>query len=202
MTARPRFWLIAGPNGVGKTTYAFKNVPAVSGSLNFVNLDEIARGLSPLAPRLAERAAARIALARAREFIAEGTVFTMETTMSGQTHLGLMQAARAAGMSPCLLYFSVEAPETCLERISRRVAEGGHDVEESVVRRRFLRSHENLPAYCDEADLWRIYEATGLKPCLAAEGAGPAIAHADPDCLAGANAMIRAFVAALPHRQP
>jgi predicted ABC-type ATPase len=202
MTARPRFWLIAGPNGVGKTTYAFKNVPAVSGSLNFVNLDEIARGLSPLAPRLAERAAARIALDRARDFIAEGTVFTMETTMSGQTHLGMMKAAREAGLSPCLLYFSVASPEICLERISRRVAEGGHDVEETVVRRRFLRSHENLPGYCGAADLWRLYEASGPKPCLAAEGTGPTVSHTDPDCLSAANAMVTSFVAALPRRQP
>jgi predicted ABC-type ATPase len=201
MTAKPRFWLIAGPNGVGKTTYAFKNVPAVSGSLNFVNLDEIARGLSPLAPNLAEREAARLALSRAREFIAAKTVFTMETTMSGQTHLGLMQAARRSGLSPCLLYFSVRSPEICLERISRRVAEGGHDVEEPVVRRRFLRSHQNLAAYCAAADLWRIYEASGSKPCLAAEGIEGSASHVDADCAAGGNAMIRDFIAALPRRQ-
>jgi len=64
MSRPKRFWLIAGPHGVGKTIYAFKNVPAVSGSVNFVNLDEIARSLSPLDPRLAEREAARVALAR------------------------------------------------------------------------------------------------------------------------------------------
>lgn len=202
MTAAPRFWLIAGPNGVGKTTYAFKNVPAVSGSLNFVNLDEIARGLSPLAPRLAERSAARIALARAREFIADGSVFTMETTMSGQSHLGLMQAARAAGLSPCLLYFTVRSPEICLERISRRVAEGGHDVEEAIVRRRFVRSHLNLPAYCGTADLWRIYESSGPKPCLAAEGTRGLLHHLDGDCAAGANVMIADFLAGLNHRHP
>ena len=39
MSQAKQFWLIAGPNGVGKTTYAFKNVPAASGSINFVNLD-------------------------------------------------------------------------------------------------------------------------------------------------------------------
>ncbi|HEV7251816.1 MAG TPA: AAA family ATPase [Mesorhizobium sp.] len=119
-----RFWLIAGPNGVGKTTYAFKNVPAVSGSAHFVNLDEIARGLSPLDPKLAEAAAARTALIRAREFIARGDVFTMETTLSGQAHLALMREARAHGLSPALLYFSARSPDICLERIARRVAEG------------------------------------------------------------------------------
>jgi predicted ABC-type ATPase len=189
-----RFWLIAGPHGVGKTTYAFRNVPAVSGSTNFVNLDEIARGLSPLEPRKAEREAARIALARAREFIARREVFTMETTMAGHAHLELMRQAKAAGLSPALLYFSVRDPGICLERVARRVAEGGHDVPEPVVRRRFARSHGNLPAYCAEADLWRVYEASGMRPCLAAEGHGRRLTHSNPDCLAGANAMVRDFV--------
>jgi len=197
MSQAKRFWLIAGPNGVGKTTYAFKNVPAVSGSMNFVNLDEIARGLSPLEPRLAEREAARVALSRARHFIAEGAVFSMETTMSGRVHLDLMREARKAGMSPALLYFSVRTPEICLERIARRVAEGGHDVPEDVVRRRFARSHQNLAAYTASADLWRIYEASGAKPCLAAEGRQSETVHTDPDCLAAANSVVRGFVSAL-----
>jgi predicted ABC-type ATPase len=197
MSQAKRFWLIAGPNGVGKTTYAFKNVPAVSGSMNFVNLDEIARGLSPLAPRLAEREAARVALARARAFIADGAVFSMETTMSGQVQLELMKEAREAGMSPALLYFSVREPEICLERIARRVAEGGHDVAEDIVRRRFARSHQNLPRYTAAADLWRVYEASGPKPCLAAEGHAPRLTHVDAECLATANDALREFVGSL-----
>jgi predicted ABC-type ATPase len=196
-----RFWLIAGPNGVGKTTYAFKNVPAVSGSMNFVSIFEIARGLSPLAPALAEREAARIALARAREFIAHDVVFSMETTMSGHVQLALMREARANGMSPALLYFSVRDPEICLERIARRVAEGGHDVAEDIVRRRFVRSHENLRGYCAAADLWRIYEASGSKPCLAAEGRGSELVHVDRDCLATGNRWIADFVNSHQSRQ-
>ena len=195
MSRQKRFWLIAGPNGVGKTTYAFRNIAAVSGSLNFVNLNEIARGLSPLKPELAEREAARTALARARDFMARGEVFTMETTLSGQTHLGLMREAKSAGMSPALLYFSVRDPEICLQRIARRVAEGGHDVPEPVVRRRFHRSHDNLASYCAAADLWRIYEISGPRPCLAAEGHGLRLVHADSDCLAAANLPVRSFVA-------
>lgn len=188
-----RFWLIAGPNGVGKTTYAFRNVPAVSGSTNFVNLDEIARGLSPLEPRKAEREAARIALARARDFIAAGEVFTMETTLSGRAHLALVDAAGEAGLSPALLYFSVRTPDICLERIARRVAEGGHDVAEDIVRRRFTRSHDNLTEYCKAADLWRVYEASGPRPCLAMEGRRGTIHHTDQDCIATANAQVKAL---------
>ena len=197
MDAKKRFWLIAGPNCVGKTTYAFKHVVAISGSVNFVNMDEIARGLSPLAPVAAEREAARVALWRARFFIANDIVFSMETTMSGNVHRALMEEAREAGLSPVLLYFSVREPEISLQRIARRVAEGGHDVAEDVVRRRFTRSHANLPRYAAAADLWRVYEASGTKPCLALEGRGETLDHRDDDCLAGANDMIRDFAAGL-----
>jgi cell division protein FtsA len=47
---RPTLWLIAGPDGVGKTTYARRYLRAVAGTERFVNLDEIARGFSPLTP--------------------------------------------------------------------------------------------------------------------------------------------------------
>jgi predicted ABC-type ATPase len=105
-----------------------------------------------------------------------------------------MDDARKAGMSPALLYFSVREPEICLQRIARRVAEGGHDVAEEIVRRRFIRSHQNLGRYTSAADLWRIYEASGPKPCLAAEGNGPQLVHVDPECLATANHFVRDFV--------
>ena len=97
-------------------------------------------------------------------------------------------------MSPALRYFSVRTPEICLERIARRIAEGGHDVAEDIVRRRFVRSHQNLPAYTAAADLWRIYEASGAKPCLAAEGHNGRLVYDDPDCHAQANAAVRAFL--------
>lgn len=157
------FWLIAGPDGVGKTTYAFRNI------------------------------AARIALSRARDFIRRGEVFSMETTMAGRTHLKLLQEARAGGVATTLLCFPVRHPDICLERVARRVAEGGHDVDVSVVRRRFARSHANLPDYCAAADLWRVYEASGSRPCLAVEGRRDRLTYADPDCLAAADARVAAF---------
>ena len=189
-------WLIAGPNGVGKTTYAMKHLRAVSGSINFVNLDEIARGLSPLEPSVAETDAARIALARARAFIAEHRTFAMETTLSGLAQLRLLQAAKEAGLKTALLYFSVRSPEICVERIARRVAEGGHDVPEPVVRRRFERSHGNLGRYAAACDLWRVYEASGPRPRLALEGRDlSALAYRDDDALAQAHPALRGLAA-------
>lgn len=191
--ASPAFWLIAGPNGVGKTTFAFKRLKAVSGSIRFVNLDEIARGLSPLEPRAAERDAARVALARARQHIAACETFSMETTLSGATHLDLARQAKAAGMAVNLMYFSARDPEICLARIARRVAEGGHDVPREMVLRRFERSFARLREILPLADLWRIYEASGPKPLLALEGGAGHPGFADADVLAAAHPAIRAL---------
>lgn len=188
----PTFWLLAGPNGVGKTTYALRHLREVSGSINFVNLDEIARGLSPLLPTAGQTDAARIALARAHRFIAGRQTFAMETTLSGLTHLRLLDEALAAGMRTAMLYFSVRSPEISLERIARRVAEGGHDVADDIVRRRHDRSHGNLPAYAARCDLWRLYEASGFRPRLALEATRGEVRFRDPEALEG-SPLLRAW---------
>ncbi len=167
---RPALWLIAGPNGVGKTTYAYRHIRKVSGSVNFVNLDEIARGLSPLEPDAARTAAARVALQRAFEFIKTRQSFTLETTLSGLTHLRTLQAASEKGFELRLLLFFVQNPELCLTRIARRVVEGGHDVPEADVRRRFYRAIKNFPAYARLVDRWMVLDARLLNPDTAAEG--------------------------------
>lgn len=198
MTAtHPTFWLIAGPNGVGKTTFAMKRLEAVSGSLNFVNFDEISRGLSPLRPSLAERAAARIVLERVAYFIASGLTFAMETTLAGKAQMELLRRAQAAGLATNLLYFSALTPEICLERIARRVAEGGHDVAGDVVRRRFDRSLANLPSYVAMCDLWRIYEASGPAPKLALEGRRAEVTYRDAEQLAISHPAVASLANAM-----
>jgi predicted ABC-type ATPase len=196
-TARPTFWLIAGPNGVGKTTFAMKRLEAVSGSINFVNFDEISRGLSPLRPSAAEREAARIALSRIARFIDTGATFATETTLAGKAQLRLISSAREAGFDANILYFSARTPEICIERIARRVAEGGHDVSETLVRRRFERSLANLPEYLAAADLWRVYEASGPAPLLALEGRRDALSLRDDDRLAAGHPALAAIADAI-----
>src|SRR5690349_3239351 len=102
---RPALWIIAGPNGAGKTTYAFRHILAVSGSVRFVNLDEIARGLSPLDPAAEPQRAARIALALIDELIDRRISFSLETTLAGRTHLRTIAAAQVAGFRVNLLFF-------------------------------------------------------------------------------------------------
>jgi predicted ABC-type ATPase len=174
--AEPSLLIVAGPNGAGKTTYAFRHLEAVTGNVTFVNLDEIARGYSPLRPSLGQQYAARAALERTRSLIREGASFSIETTLSGKTHLRTIAAAKAAGYSVSLFYFAAPDVETCLARIARRVAEGGHDVPAADVRRRFLRSLANLPAYAGACDLWRVFDAARPAPKVVAEGRGGCVA--------------------------
>ena len=167
---QPTLWIIAGPDGAGKTTYAFRHIRAVSGTARFVNLDEISRGLSPLDPQAEGRRAARVALEMIDALVREGVSFSLETTLSGRTHLGLAERASAAGFRVNLLFFAVASPDTCLARIARRVSEGGHDVPAADARRRFLRGWRNVVSYANVVDLWRVFDNNGPRPIAVAEG--------------------------------
>lgn len=120
MRGGPTLWLIAGADGVGKTTYAFRHLQAVSGSVHFVNMDEIARGLSPLDVDITRCAAARVALERIDELIEDRVSFSIETTLAGTTHLRTIDDARAHAFAVNLLYFSVAGSDVCLARRAAR----------------------------------------------------------------------------------
>ena len=167
---KPTLWLIAGPNGVGKTTYAYRQVRQISGSVHFVNLDEIARGLSPLDAEVARDAAARVALRRIRDFITAKQSFSLETTLAGRTHLRTIRGATRAGFEVRLLLFFVSSVDVCLTRVARRVLEGGHNVPEADVRRRFTRSISNFTEYAKLVDHWTIFDNSKALPVTAAEG--------------------------------
>ena len=172
--SKPVLWFVAGANGVGKTSFAFKHISAISGSKSFVNLDEIARGLSPFDPELERMRAGRIALQILQDTLrandATAKSLTVETTLSGRTHLKTIDTAHAAGWPVHILYFAVRTPEIALARIARRVSEGGHNVPEADARRRFARSLHNLPDYLQACDFWRVYDNNAPQPNTVAEG--------------------------------
>ncbi|MDD9908247.1 MAG: AAA family ATPase [Ahrensia sp.] len=180
-------WIIGGANGVGKTRYAREHIQQVTGSRRFVNLDEIARGLSPFDPVAEQVAAARIVLSRLNDFI-EGRhlngnpVVTLETTLSGRTYLQLIARARRFGARVNLLYFAVANASICVERVKRRVAEGGHHVAEEDIHRRFDRSVANFHAYAALSSHWRVFDNNDSTPRSVAEGVG-SIGHHLSDAL-------------------
>lgn len=185
-------WLIAGPDGVGKTTYARRYLRSLTGGTAFVNLDEIGRGLSPLEPTPdaeTARAAGRIALERLHAAIAARRSVAVETTLAGHTHRRSVALARAAGMGVRLVFCLLPGVEQALSRIGARVAAGGHAVPEADARRRFGRAVANFPAYAALADHWVVLDTQMAEPRLAASGPPTAIAD-------------RALAAALPLTWP
>jgi predicted ABC-type ATPase len=155
----PTLYLIAGPNGAGKTTFASRFLPEESGELEFVNVDLIARGLSPFAPEAAAGEAGRIALTRVGRLIKERKNFAWETTLSGRTTKGWVQKARAAGYFIKLVFVWIQSLEASIDRIRRRVREGGHDVPVPDVRRRFLKTLRNFfNDFCPLADSWKLFD--------------------------------------------
>jgi predicted ABC-type ATPase len=155
----PTLYLIAGPNGAGKTAFASRFLPEESGDLEFVNVDLIARGLSPFAPAAAAGAAGRIALTRVAGLIKERKTFAWETTLSGRTTKGWVEKARAAGYFIKLMFIWIQSLEASIDRIRRRVREGGHDVAVPDVRRRFLKTFRNFfNDFCPLADAWKLFD--------------------------------------------
>src|SRR5882762_3792422 len=107
----PTLYIIAGPNGVGKTTFADKYLPDEAKQLEFVNADLIARGLSPYDPEAVAMEAGKIALKRIRELIEHRVGFTWETTMSGKTAVNWLRQAREAGFVLKAYFLWVRDPE-------------------------------------------------------------------------------------------
>jgi predicted ABC-type ATPase len=161
----PTIYLIAGANGVGKTTFAREFLPKEVNCLRFMNADEVARGLSPFAPEAASIRAGRVLIGEIRAALRSKDSFGWESTLSGRSHAPIMARARERGYEIELHYLSVTSPRVCVERVARRVREGGHDVPVADIRRRFYRSLQNLvKLYLPLADRWTVWDATATKP--------------------------------------
>jgi predicted ABC-type ATPase len=155
----PTLYVIAGPNGVGKTTFADRHLPQTIRELEFVNADLIARGLSPYDPDSASMEAGRIVLGRIRHLIAERRSFTWETTMSGRTAVGWLRSAKESGYRLKCYFLWVRDVETTVDRIQARVAEGGHNIDQEVLQRRFFKTIQNFAAaYEPLFDVWKLFE--------------------------------------------
>ena len=167
--SKPNLYIIAGPNGAGKTTASYTLLPEMLGCVNFVNADEIARGLSPFAPEIVDVQAARIMLERVEELLAQKADFGLETTLATRSYVHLIKRAHILGYKVHLLFFYLETPEQAIQRVAQRVSNGGHGIPEDVIRRRFQRGIDNLiNLYLPICDTIHIWQNT-LKPRLIAE---------------------------------
>ncbi len=140
----PNLYIIAGPNGAGKTTAAYNLLPEVLHCQNFVNADEIARGLSPFAPETVPIQAGRIMLQRIEELLPQKVDFAIETTLATRSYVHLVRRAQALGYKVHLIFFYLENEEQAIQRVAQRVSNGGHGIPEEDIRRRFTRGIYNL----------------------------------------------------------
>ena len=161
-------YIIAGPYGSGKTTFAKKFLPKYC--THFINADLIAQGLSPFSPVVAAMKAGRLVLQEIEEMSGKGISFAFETTLSGKTYLSLLNKLKNKGYRIHLFFLWIPNSNLALERIKDRVASGGHDVPAVDVRRRFRRSIDNFfKVYEPLLDTWMLYDNSESEPRLVAE---------------------------------
>jgi len=166
----PRAIILAGPNGAGKTTFAREYLPNEAGCVQFVNADLIAAGLSPFAPATADVAAGRAMIRRIDDLVSQGADFALESTLSGTWLVDRIKQWREVGYFVELYYLRLDSPETALRRVRQRVMEGGHDVPEQTVRRRYNRGLNLLEqVYKASADRWIVYDNSGSVPVVLSE---------------------------------
>ena len=136
--------IIAGPNGAGKTTFAHNFLPAEAQTLRFINADLIAAGLAPFDPESAAIKAGRLMLGEIDACVAAGSSFAFETTLSGLVYLKKIAAWQASGYEVKLWFLSLPNDDIAVSRVAYRVLQGGHNIPENVIRRRFKAGLENF----------------------------------------------------------
>jgi len=166
----PQIIVVGGPNGAGKSTFAYNLLLSEFGITEFVNADTIARGISAHNYDEVAFEAGRIMLARLRQLFSEGKDFAFETTLSAKSFIPFLRDAKLAGYKITIIYFWVESSELAIDRIKQRVKEGGHFIEDKIVKRRYKRSIINFRnSYIKLADDWMIFDNTKDEPILVAK---------------------------------
>ena len=162
-----RIIIIAGPNGAGKTTFARSFLPEEAGLTRFINADAIAAGLAAFAPETAAIRAGRLMLAEIEHCAQRGDSFAFETTLSGLSYLKHIEIWRGQGYLVSLYFLSLPNVETAIARVAERVQQGGHNIPENVIRRRFVSGQDNFQRHYQGAvDDWALYDNTGAEPVL------------------------------------
>ncbi|MBI5881747.1 MAG: zeta toxin family protein [Elusimicrobia bacterium] len=177
----PCLYVIAGPNGSGKTTFARRFLPYYARCQEFVNADLIAAGISPFHPETAAIQAGRLMLSRIHRLAKQHADFAFETTLSGRSNAGFFRKLRLSGYRIHLFYLWIPSVQLALKRIAERVKAGGHDIPRTVVARRFGKSIRNLfGAYWPLADSISLIDNSGHVPRLIAFKLGGVLQMLDP----------------------
>lgn len=163
-------YIIAGCNGAGKTTASYSILPEILDCKEFVNADEIAKGLSPFQPEKASFEAGRIMLNRIDELLHKEVDFAFETTLSAKSYISIVKKAQSQGYFVTLIFFWLNSIELAKQRVRIRVNEGGHNIPEDVIERRYIRGIKNFfNIYLQKCDNVMLFDNSNRLPILIAE---------------------------------
>ena len=169
----PRLYIISGCNGSGKTTASYTLLPELLGCREFVNSDEFAKSLSPFDPSTASVRASRYMLLKIRYLLDEGVDCCIETTLAARTLVNIIEEAKVKGYTFDILYFWLNSPELAIKRVQDRVREGGHNIPEDVIRRRYnMGLSYFFDIYMPLSDRWILADNSTSPFTVIAEGAG------------------------------
>jgi len=167
----PNLYIIAGCNGAGKTTASYTVLPELLNCKEFVNADEIAKGLSPFQPEKVSIEAGRIMLNRIKDLIKKKNDFAFETTLSTVTYQQLIIECQKNDYNVTLVFFWLNSVELALERVNNRVLSGGHNIPQNVIIRRYKSGIENLlRLYIPICDYWMIFDNSEYPTKFIADG--------------------------------
>ena len=165
-----KLYIIAGPNGAGKTTAAFTILPEILFIKEFVNADEIARGISPFNPQTVAIQAGKVMLKRIEHLLSEKSSFAIETTLTTIGYLNTIESAKLRGYEVTLVYIWLENLELAINRVKSRVLKGGHDIPKDIIERRYFKSLKNLPKFIELVTAWYLYNNSKSSYELIAKG--------------------------------
>ena len=164
-------YIIGGPNGAGKTTASYSVLPRILQCREFVNADEIARGLSPFNPESVAIEAGRLMLSRIAELLRRNESFSIETTLATRSYFRLIEQAHRQNYEVTLLYFWLKSPEQAIARVAERVSKGGHNIPSDIVRRRYYEGIDNLfRIYMPIVDTWVLADNSMTPRSIIATG--------------------------------
>lgn len=166
-----RLYIIAGPNGAGKTTASYTVLPEILNCNEFVNADEIARGISPFNPDKVAIQAGKLMLNRIKELINKGETFAFETTLSSKYFVEFIKNAKEKDYEIVLLFLMLNSVNLAIKRVETRVKEGGHNIPTDVIIRRYKNGMKNFfSRYIAIVDKWFLVDNSGESFQFVAEG--------------------------------
>jgi predicted ABC-type ATPase len=167
----PTLYIITGCNGAGKTTASLTMLPDMLECKEFVNADSIAAALSPFQPEKVAFHAGRVMLQRIDELIKGKATFAIETTLSTKSYKETIKQCKEMDYKVVLYYFWLSSPDLAIERIKKRVSEGGHNIPDNIVKRRYKRGLDNFFAiFMPLCDYWEVFNNSGDLPDSIAAG--------------------------------